>query len=440
MNHSIIGATPAFDVYKLKDSLLANDAGEWGKEPGNDAIGVIRSTNFSNEGYLFLDDIAYRTLTASKKKEKLINDGDILIERSGGSNTQPVGRVGFIDKVTAEKELVFANFIQRICVDGYIFYPKFAYYCLQQMYEMGITSNMQFQTTGIRNLDYKYYLKSKLPKPDLSEQKSIAGIISKVDEAIEAVENSIKSAERLKKSLMQNLLTGKLKPDGTWRSEDEFFVDEKFGKVPKGWTVKRLKDLILFHQYGMNISSSDSGTVPMFRMNNVIDGRMVDSPMVMVNISDSDFEKYKVEKGDILFNRTNSLDLVGKIGIFDMDGDYVFASYLIRIRAIKDNEPEYLNYYLNSYKGQTSLRAKATPAVSQANINAKSLVQTYVPRPPKETQTEIVQLIKSYEDIKLEHAKKLQALKTLKKALMQNLLTGKVRVDVEKINKILEEV
>jgi len=303
-------------------------------------------------------------------------------------------------------------------------------------YSQGTTFK-EIRPRPLGNLRIK--IPSPLTKESVIEQKTIAGIISNVDEAIEAVESSIKAADRLKKSLMQNLLTGKLKPDGTWRGEDEFVVDEKFGKVPVGWTVKSLKDLILFHQYGMNISSSDSGTVPMFRMNNIIDGRIVDSPMVMVNISDSDFEKYKVEKGDILFNRTNSLELVGKIGIFEMEGDYVFASYLIRIRATEDNEPEYLNYYLNSYKGQTLLRAKATPAVSQANINAKSLVQTYVPRPPKETQTEIVQLIKSHEDIKLGHSKKLQALKTLKKSLMQNLLTGKIRVDVEKINTLLEE-
>ncbi len=303
-------------------------------------------------------------------------------------------------------------------------------------YSQGTTFK-EIRPKPLGNLRIK--IPSPLTKESVKEQKAIAGILSKVDEAIEAVENSINAAERLKKALMQNLLTGKLKPDGTWRSEDDFVIDKKFGKVPEDWTVKRLKDLILFHQYGMNISSSDNGTVPMFRMNNIIDGRMVDSPMVMVNISNSDFEKYKVEKGDILFNRTNSLELVGKIGIFDMDGDYVFASYLIRIRATEDNVPEYLNYYLNSYKGQTSLRAKATPAVSQANINAKSLVQAYVPRPPKETQIEIVQLIKSHEDIKLKHSKKLQTLKTLKKALMQNLLTGKVRVDVEKINKLLEE-
>ena len=239
---------------------------------------------------------------------------------------------------------------------------------------------------------------------------------------------------------MQNLLTGKLKPDGSWRMEAEFYANDKYGKVPRGWEVKRLKELILFHQYGMNTISSDSGIIPMFRMNNIVDGKMVSTPMVYVEISKEDFIKYKVKKGDILFNRTNSLDLVGKIGIYDLDDDYVFASYLIRIRSNDENDPEYINYYLNSYKGQTSLKAKATPAVSQANINAKSLVQTFILRPPKDIQTEIVNLIKSQDYSKEKLIEKRNTLNNLKKSLMQNLLNGKVRVDVERVNKLLEEM
>ena len=75
-----------------------------------------------------------------------------------------------------------------------------------------------------------------------TEQASIANILSKVDEAIESVKKSIEAAEKLKKSLMQNLLTGRMKPDGTLRTEDEFYEDEKFGKVPIGWEVKAIGD------------------------------------------------------------------------------------------------------------------------------------------------------------------------------------------------------
>ena len=85
-----------FDTFQLKSVLVKNDAGDWGSEPDDRAIGVIRSTNFNNDGKLDLSNIAYRTLSEKKFKEKKLFANDILIERSGGSETQPVGRVGFV--------------------------------------------------------------------------------------------------------------------------------------------------------------------------------------------------------------------------------------------------------------------------------------------------------------------------------------------------------
>jgi len=426
----------SFDSFILKSILIKNDAGDWGNDPDNNAIGIIRSTNFNNNGKLDLTDVAYRTLKPNKKVEKLLYSGEILIERSGGSDSQPVGRVGLITDEISKDEFAFANFIQRISIDDSID-STYLFYCLQQMYEMGITATMQYQTTGIRNLDWKMYTKSLFPKPLKPEQTAIASILTKVDEAILATQNSIKAAEKLKKALMQNLLTGKLKPDGTWRTEDEFYMDEKFGFLPLGWERKQVKDLSAQIQYGLNTSSSENGEYPMFRMNNIIDGKIVAAPMAFVNLNEAEFNKYKLNKGDILFNRTNSLDLVGKIGIFELEGNYVFASYLIRIKANRENNPMYINYYLNSYRGQCSLRAKATPAVSQANINSKSLRNTFIPRPPKVEQDNIVKILNRLDIQKMTLRNKITTLQRLKKSLMQNLLTGKVRVDVENINKLL---
>ena len=106
-----------FDTFQLKSVLVKNDAGDWGSEPDDNAIGVIRSTNFNNDGKLDLSDIAYRTLSKRKFDEKKLFANDILIERSGGSETQPVGRVGFITDEIAETDYAFANFIQRISLN-----------------------------------------------------------------------------------------------------------------------------------------------------------------------------------------------------------------------------------------------------------------------------------------------------------------------------------
>ena len=418
-----------FGTFQLKSVLIKNDAGDWGTEPNENAVGIIRSTNFNNNGKLDLSDIAYRTLSPQKFEDKKLSSSDILIERSGGSDTQPVGRIGYITDDMTDKKLSFANFIQRISLDETVD-AKFVYYCLQQMYEMGITASMQFQTTGIRNLDWKFYLKTYLPKPTKEEQTAIANILSMVDEAIASVLNSIAAAERLKKSLMQNLLTGKMKPDGTFRTPDEFYIDEKFGKVPVGWEVKSIDEISDFVQYGLNISSSDNGQIPMLRMNNIVNGEMSDSPLVYVNLNDQLLQQYELEAGDILFNRTNSMDLVGKVGVFRLMGKYVFASYLIRVRVSKENNPYYINLALNSYPIQCSLRSKATPAVSQANINSKSLRHTQIFKPKKKDEQDLViSKIEEVEHVILQKKDKVKKLEQLKKSLMQNLLTGKIKID-----------
>ncbi|MGZ5028633.1 MAG: restriction endonuclease subunit S [Methylobacter sp.] len=350
-------------------------------------------------------------------------------------NSICVACIGYIGKIgITTKECCTNQQINSIVVnDGYVI--DYIYYIL--------TYNVPYfkELAGVNvlpQLNKRDFSNVKLlGTKDKLEQKAIATVLSTVDETIAAVENSIKTLERLQKSLMQNLLTGKLKPDGTWRSDDEFYIDEKFGKVPIGWDVLYLKEIVSLYQYGLNLSSSDEGSIPMFRMNNIISGEMVDSPMVYVNLPKKEFEKYRLTKGDILFNRTNSLELVGKVGIFNLDGDFVFASYLIRLRVNEDNVSEYVNYYLNSYKGQTSLRAKATPAVSQANINAKSLIKTYLPTPSKPEQQEIVDIIKKHDVLIKSKHQKVGTLKNLKKSLMQNLLTGKKRIDLSRFEALI---
>src|ERR1035438_9639802 len=153
-----------FEAFVLRKNLRRDDAGDWGTDPKESPCGVLRSTNFTNEGVLDLNDVARRSLSESKRRDKTLQEGDIIVERSGGSENQPVGRVGYITAEIGNRAYSFSNFIQRISLDSTV-NPKFVFFCLQRMHEMGATLSMQTQTTGIRNLDYKYYTRSLLPEP-----------------------------------------------------------------------------------------------------------------------------------------------------------------------------------------------------------------------------------------------------------------------------------
>ncbi len=423
----------AYDTFALKEALIKNDAGDWGSEPDENALGIIRSTNFTNEGKIKLDDIAYRTLKPSKVIEKTIYTNDILIERSGGSDSQPVGRVLFVDDFIGKGNYAFANFIQRIAVKN-DFESKYIFYCLQQMYEAGITASMQNQTTGIRNLDWKLYTKTILPKPPKPEQTAIATILSKVDEAIEATTQSIKAAEKLKKALMQNLLSGKLKPDGTWRREDEFDEDEKFGKVPKEWEVARVKDYG-FVQTGKtpptaepNVFSENKDELqfPFITPGDLGELKYISSSDRYVTTKGIGYS-YKIPIGAICVVCIGST--IGKIGIATMES--CTNQQINTLIPNEDNSGEFFYYMMEFRKNHFKEIAgiNATPQINRSDFNKYKMLR---PKDKIEQEKIALKLTSIDEDI-LKRINKIKSLERLKKSLMQHLLTGKKRLSKQTI-------
>lgn len=419
-----------FGTFQLKSVLIKNDAGDWGTEPNENAVGIIRSTNFNNNGKLDLSDIAYRTLSPQKFEDKKLSSSDILIERSGGSDTQPVGRIGYITDDMTDKKLSFANFIQRISLDETVD-AKFVYYCLQQMYEMGITASMQFQTTGIRNLDWKFYLKTYLPKPTKEEQTAIANILSMVDEAIASVLNSIAAAERLKKSLMQNLLTGKMKPDGTFRTPEEFYIDENFGKVPVGWEVKRGTEITTkitkgqspkwqgfdYQQEGILFVTSEN------IQNGYID---ISKPKYLPLEFNNKIRNSQLEKGDILINIVGAS--IGRCAIFNIDIECANINQAVCVfRPDAENDSMFLSLYLQSETTQNRL-FRTQVETARANLSLGDFRKFKFVIPQKEEQIKIANRINLFDIEREKLIERILVLERLKKSLMQNLLTGKVTI------------
>ena len=416
---------------KFKNQIQYKSGYTWSKEQElriqePNAVRVLTVTNVQKE--LDLKEELYLKDVSEKDKVDKAVSKDWCIAVSSNGNRKRIGNAVFIKDDT---DYLFASFLTAFRPKpNSDITPEFFFRWLSSYFVQERLTSVSEGTTGLGNLDIRFLRNLDIYFPDKQVQTAIANILSKVDEAIASVQNSITAAERLKKSHMQNLLTGKMKPDGTFRTPEEFYIDENFGKVPIGWEVKSIDEISDFVQYGLNISSSDNGQIPMLRMNNIVNGEMSDSPLVYVNLNDQLLQQYELEAGDILFNRTNSMDLVGKVGVFRLMGKYVFASYLIRVRVSKENNPYYINLALNSYPIQCSLRSKATPAVSQANINSKSLRHTQIFKPKKKDEQDLVMSkIEEVEHVILQKNDKVKKLEQLKKSLMQNLLTGKIKID-----------
>ena len=152
-------------------------------------------------------------------------------------------------------------------------------------------------------------------------------------------------------------------------------------------------------QYGLSLPLVVEAKYPVFRMMNIENGKIVANDLKYINLDEENFKKYCLKKDDILFNRTNSTELVGKVGIFKLEGDYVFASYLIRLRAKQDIIiPDILNYILNMSIYQQRIRAFISFGVSQSNINAQNLKKVNVPILPIHVQKELFHKMKFIEE------------------------------------------
>jgi type I restriction enzyme, S subunit len=261
------------------------------------------------------------------------------------------------------------------------------------------------------------------------EQSQIAEVLSTVDRAIEQTEELIVKQQRIKTGLMQDLLTRGIDEHGNLRSEETHkFKESPLGKIPKDWVCSLLSYFVPLAEYGISTSLGDFGT-PVLRMNNFSEGEAEVSDLKHTELMVP--EKLWLRDGDVLFNRTNSWEHVGRTGIWRCQIEKAtFASYLVRLTPDPDKLlSELLNIWLNWEPTQIAMRKFATPAVQQVNINPTNLRAIYAAFPDSlNEQVEIVKIFTRIRNTIKSNVESLVKLRSLKTALMQDLLTGKVRV------------
>lgn len=219
----------------------------------------------------------------------------------------------------------------------------------------------------------------------------------------------------------------------------------EFKNLPSGWRVVRLGDVFEKSFYGTSKTTSINGKYPVLRMGNMQNGTLDLRDLVYIDLEENEFEKYRLHKGDILLNRTNSHSLVGKVSLFDLDGDYLTASYLVAFRPnLKVLNPTFSNNLLNTIRYQEKIRTIATKGVSQSNINPTSFKNIIkIPLPPLDEQKKIAEILSTWDEAINLTINLIESKKQFKKALMQNLLTAKIRFQQfkdewqnEKLNKV----
>ena len=158
---------------------------------------------------------------------------------------------------------------------------------------------------------------------------------------------------------------------------------------PNSWVWCRLEDIVCELKYGTSEKSSSVGKIAVLRMGNITNVGTIDYSNLVYSSNDEDIEQYSLEKDDLLFNRTNSSEWVGKTAIYKEEQPAIYAGYLIRIRPLLIS-PDYLNTVMNSSYYRDWCYDVKTDAVNQSNINAQKLSQLMIPIPPLKEQERIV--------------------------------------------------
>jgi type I restriction enzyme, S subunit len=238
-------------------------------------------------------------------------------------------------------------------------------------------SKMRGAVARRRSLTRQEFLNIEIPFPPLEEQKRIAAMLDKVDALRRQRRESLQFIDKLLKSL---------------------FID-MFGEPetnPLGLPKCTIGDLLASAQYGTSAKAFAAGTWPVLRMGNITyEGGWSFSSLKYMELTPEEEQRYLVQNGDILFNRTNSKELVGKTAVFREASPMAFAGYLIRCRVNDEADPEYVAAFLNSSYGKTILRSTCKSIVGMANINATELRGIAILKPPVTLQKQFGEAVRS---------------------------------------------
>jgi len=312
-------------------------------------------------------------------------------------NTVVLGRKGNINKPIYVKEAFWnVDTAFGLVADNAHLKPEYLYYfCENYDFEKLNT------TVTIPSLTKANLLNVIMRLPNLKYQEKIVNLLNKIKNIIALQKEQLKKLDELVKSM---------------------FI-EMFGdpiQNPFDWEKGIIRDVVEDVKYGTSQAANENGKYKYLRMGNITyDGYLDLSNLKYIDIIDNEVEKYIVRKGDVLFNRTNSKELVGKTCVFDIDEPMIIAGYIIRVRLGEKMLPTYFSIFLNSTYGKTTLYNMCKSIVGQANINAQELQNISILIPPLSLQNKFAGRVRGIDKSKFEIKQSLEKLEILYKSLMQ---------------------
>lgn len=372
-----------------------------------EGIPHFRPMNVSTDGRIDRSVLKYVDPAAGPTAIRL-SFGDIVFNNT--NSPELVGKTAFFD---ADDSPAFSNHMTRLRVDKSRLDPGYTALRLHQAWREGWFAAHCNNHVSQASIGRDVLKTFEIELPPLDMQRAIASLSAAVDDARFSALGHLTATRKLIEGLRQSVLaaacSGRLTTD--WREEhpeaEATAPAETSGKkrrtaemlalplalpeMPDTYIVSTVGAAATVLEYGTSKkANNDALGVPVLRMGNIQRGRLEFDDLKYCP-SDSEIERLVLLDGDLLFNRTNSPELVGKSAVFHEPAVMTFASYLIRVRFADDvADPDFVNYWLNSAWGRMWARHVKTDGVSQSNINGTKLGSMPLLLPPIEEQRVIV--------------------------------------------------
>jgi len=376
-------------LYQLVDKPIT---GEWGQEGG--LVKVIRTANFTNQGVINFSKVVQRDIADCKVQLKKLQKNDIIIEKSGGSPEQPVGRVVFFD---CKGTFLCNNFTSILRPKSDLVYPKYLHYILFSNHKFGFVRKFQNKTTGIINLQLPRYIKeTKIPLPPLPEQKKIAVILDAADQLKQKDQQLIEHYNRLSQSLFLDMFGDPVTNPMGWSDT----LLEKLASISSGVTKGRKSR----KAFDLNL--------PYMRVANVQDGHLNLEEIKTIPANNEDLIKYGLKAGDVLLTEGGDPDKLGRGAVWSSEvPNCIHQNHIFRVRVLSENlTPLYLSKLCGSTYGKHYFLKSGKQTTGIASINKTQLNRFPVLLPPITLQNQFAERIKAIE------AQKQQAQLNLKKS------------------------
>ncbi|MEF8728336.1 MAG: restriction endonuclease subunit S [Accumulibacter sp.] len=418
-SRTILGDIPAdWEAKPLRTLITEQFAGDWGDDDGEQAVAVMRSTNFTNDGQLDFSDVAKRYFPKDKAEQFGLHQGDLLVERSGGGPDQPVGRIGFIERDMPGSTV--SNFVQVLRPDPEKVDANFLGWALFELQRTGIVERAQQQSTQMRNLNWRDYQRLMLPWPEVDEQRRIAAALKLADEAIQKAWAELDAMRGLKKSLLNELLEKGLP------GRHSSFIETKRMYYPESWVLTKLKKCGAWSAGGTPNRENTGyyeGSIPWVKSGEVNYSVIVETEEHLSEDGANQTTCGVLPVGTLLIAMYGAGVTRGRAALLGIPASTNQA--VATFNGHEGIENEFIYYWFE--RNYERVRAWAAGS-NQDNLSGYLLKNLQIALPDHDEQIEIVKFLRAADEATRAIQKRVNAQLELKRSLLQNLLTGKIRI------------